>query len=143
MWLQQRRKRHEPGNSSIQLFVLVLAGLLPAVGQTAERDLGADPRVEQVGNDFEALMLGHLYRQMSEAQGFMDEGRDNPFKPSPAEKIFRAMREDEMVKRIAVTRPLGVGDMVVRQLQGRGGVPRGARIERRNEAAPVTAKPGG
>jgi Rod binding domain-containing protein len=56
-------------------------------------------------------------------------GDDNPFAPSNAEKIFRSMREQEMIESLAKTGPLGVKKMVVDRLKGRGGIERGRVVE--------------
>ena len=122
MWQQQRRKRHETGNSSINLL---LALAVMAVGLTAKAGPGASveqAKIEQLGNDFEAMMLQFLFNQLQQNNALMDAGEDSPFAPSPAKQIFRGMRDEEMVKRVAETRPLGFGDTVVRHIRGEGGI---------------------
>ncbi|MBS1985808.1 MAG: rod-binding protein [Bdellovibrionales bacterium] len=110
---------------------------------------------QEAGDEFEALMLQHLYNQMQNAGSFVSEGEDNPFAPSPAEKIFRGMRDEVVMKRLATQRPLGFGDMVTRQLKGQGGIGRAQALARpklppttRQEATAEvpgteTSKPGG
>lgn len=133
---QQRRKRHVTGNSSISLFfqlsalvastVAVAANVAPAPGQ--------DP-VRKVGDDFESMMLDFMFQQLRNSESLA--GPDNPFAPSGGEKIFRAMRDQEMMKAIAGQRPLGVGNMVERQLRGQSGI--GYRPLVRSVQAPKTA----
>lgn len=109
------RKRHATGNSSIQLFSLTLA-FLASFSIHAE-----NPQHRQVGDAFEGMMLNFLYQQMqSNREAWVD--KDGPFAPSNGEKIFRSMQEHQMMQALSKSRPLGVSDLVVRQLEGKGGV---------------------
>jgi Rod binding domain-containing protein len=74
-------------------------------------------------------MLRNLYTQMQTANGIGESDPDSPFAPSNAERIFRSMRDEIVIQSLAKRRPLGVSDMVVRQLQGKGGVRELGRVE--------------
>lgn len=122
---QQRRKRHETGNSSISLLSVLMCalGLIPTLGRgevTAQQPKSEAAQIEQLGDDFEAMMLQLLFKQMQQSSEFANG--DGPFAPSSAEKIFRGMKDEEMVKKIAGGRPLGFGDTVVRHIRGQGGI---------------------
>ncbi|MEO5666536.1 MAG: rod-binding protein [Bdellovibrionota bacterium] len=123
----ERRKRHATGNFSIQPFnrSALLVGLLSTGVLAANNEAG----YRQVGDAYEALMLRNLYTQMQQANSMGDDDPDNQFAPSNAEKIFRGMRDEVMIQSLAKRRPLGVSDMIVRRLQGKGGVREGARVE--------------
>jgi len=128
-YICQRRKRHESGNSSICFLSLVLlfAGFLTATVSRAQepvRRLTQDQQIRQTGDAFEALMLQRLQENMERAQGLMEPGEDNPFAPSAAEKIYRGMMREHVTKDLAKRRPLGIGDMVERQLRGQSGIGR-------------------
>ena len=144
IWLCQRRKRHETGNSSIYFFghffhvpslnrvssglltsILLLAGGFLAPLAWADRALGADEKnakIRQVGDDFEAMMLQRMQESMEKSQGLLQVGDDNPFAPSNAETIYRSMLTQMVTQKLAKERPLGVGNMVERQLRGEGGI---------------------
>jgi Rod binding domain-containing protein len=102
----------ETGNSSIQLIILSVTLCAAAFGAT--------DRVRAVGDNFEALFLQHLYEQMQKSGGLSENDPDNPFSPSHAELVYRSMLNQELMKGVAARRPLGVSDLVVRQLQGQG-----------------------
>lgn len=120
----QRRMRRT-GNPSIHLFLFLALGFVsctPVLAKPAPLS-----KVEQVGNDFEALMLNFYFEQMAKSQGIESDDPNNPFAPSSGEKIFRAMQRESMLKNLATGRPLGYGDLVVRQLKGQSGIPQGIR----------------
>jgi Rod binding domain-containing protein len=79
-------------------------------------------KVEEVANNFEALLLNQLYSQMENAGRWVDVGDDNPFAPTQAQKIFEGFRNQEVLKNLAARRPLGVAVHVERQLTGQNGV---------------------
>jgi hypothetical protein len=119
------RMRHATGNSSIHLFnrSIFVMGLL-SMGVFAN-----EAQYRAVGDAYEALMLRHLYQTMQDANGINQQDPDNMFAPSNGERIFRAMQDELVVQGLAQRRPLGVSDMVVRQLQGKGGVRTNTRVE--------------
>ncbi len=100
--------RRAAGNSSIQLLTLALA-----VAMTPEQQ-----QIRAVGDAFESLMLQRLYDQMKSANQLLNSGDDSPFAPGRGEEIFQGMRDEMMLKATAQRRPLGISDMVVRQLGG-------------------------
>ncbi len=134
-WLQQRRMRHETGNSSINLFVFLALLAVGTVSRAAGRDAVEKAKIEQLGDDFEAMMLQFMFNQLQQNGQFMDTSEDNPFAPSQGEKIFRGMRDEEMIKRLAGSRPLGFGDTVVRHIRGEGGVGKKPLLKRQQAPA--------
>jgi Rod binding domain-containing protein len=121
----ERRMRHATGNFSIQTFN---RGLLIA-SLTSAGALANEAAYREVGDAYEALMLRNLYTQMQTANGIGEADPDSPFAPSNAERIFRSMRDEIVIQSLAKRRPLGVSDMVVRQLQGKSGVSGPGRVE--------------
>jgi Rod binding domain-containing protein len=87
-----------------------------------------DEQIRQVADAYEGLMLQHLQDQMRKSQGLMDAGEDNPFAPSHAEQVYRAMLQEHIAKDMAKRRPLGVGTLVERQLRGQIGIGRRATL---------------
>ena len=124
--LEVRRKRHKSGNSSTQFFSILGLGFLALVGFSpptmASEIQGAKDPIDTVAESFEAMMLQQLYAQMQKSNRVLNVGEDNPFAPSSAELIFREMQDQQMLQGVAQRRPLGVADMVARQLRGTGGV---------------------
>lgn len=125
----QRRKRHESGNSSIQLFLLALVPLfflgagfltMPARAERASQD----EQIRQTGDAFEAMMLTRMQESMEKSQGMLEPGESNPFAPSHAEMIYRGMLREHVMKDMAKRRPLGIGNLVERQLRGQIGIGR-------------------
>jgi Rod binding domain-containing protein len=129
-------------SSSIRFFVYAVLAIACFIALThnasAQKGLPTREQIEaqyeQVGISFEAMMLNNLYKQMRESNELVKMGDDNPFAPSNAEKIFRSMRETEMVDSLAKTGPLGVKKIVVDRLKGRGGIGRGRVVEYNNNA---------
>lgn len=119
-----RRMRSLTKNSSIHLFFLLIVILLAMRGTQvfAANAEGTEAKIQAVGDDFEALMLQRLFGQMRAANQLVNSGDNNPFAPSHAEMIFRGMQEQAMMKQLAARRPLGIGNMVVRQLKGLSGI---------------------
>ena len=111
-WYLSLQKRFKAGNSSIHLFVLLAATVVTP-----------DPRIRQIADGFEAMMLNQLYGQMRKSNQIIGEGDDNPFAPSHAEMIYRSMQEDQMIQQMAPHRPLGLGNLVEKQLTGKSGIP--------------------
>jgi len=122
----ERRMRHATGNFSIQTFNLgaFFAGLLFSGGVLAN-----EAAYRRVGDAYEALMLRNLYTRMQAGSGIGESGANNPFAPSNAEKIFTNMRDEVMIESLAKRRPLGISDMVVKRLQGKGGVRESGRVQ--------------
>ncbi|HVJ66043.1 MAG TPA: rod-binding protein [Bdellovibrionota bacterium] len=124
-------------SSSIRFLIYTLIFLSAmaflSVRSHAARSMPTREQIEaqydQVGTGFEAMMLNNLYSQMRASSELVKMGDDNPFAPSNAEKIFRSMREQEMIESLAKTGPLGVKKMVVDRLKGRGGIEQGRVIE--------------
>lgn len=153
---QQRRMRHETGNLSIRLLLSASTGAalgaapasfaqVPARGSAEEKKA-----LQAVGDDYEAYMLEFLYSKMRDGVDFAGEG--NPFAPSGGEKIFRAMRDEAVMKDVAKRRPLGFGTLITEHLQGRGGIPQRPPVEMRkpsktaagtNPVATASLTPGG
>lgn len=130
-------------SSSIRFFVYAILILSTMIYLASRAEAGPRPaptreqieaQYEAVGNGFESMMLNNLYKQMRESSALVQMGDDNPFAPSNAEKIFRSMREQEMIDSLAKTGPLGVKKMVIDRLKGRGGIARGRVVEYNNNA---------
>lgn len=146
------RKRHATGNFSIQLkfsplnlsLAVSLLGLTLSLfsnslsAQISEqiseqineqgRNESAlieapseNPEYRQVGDAFENMMMQNLYQQMRRSRDVFSD-QQGMFAPSNGEKIFRSMQEQQMMEALSKRRPLGVSDLVVRQLEGKGGV---------------------
>lgn len=125
--LRRMRDRLTKG-SSIHLFLFTMTVILLtslSIKVSAEKPDGAEAKIQEVGDNFEALMLQRLYSQMRASNQVVNAGDNNPFAPSHAELIFRGMQEEMLMKNLANRRPLGMGDLVVRQLKGLSGI--GAR----------------
>ena len=122
----ERRKRHATGNFSIQSFnlIVLLAGLMSA-GLAANEEEAQ----RKLGDAYEAMMLQKMYSQMQAANSINGNDPNGPFAPSNAEKIFQSMRDEIVIQSLAKRRPLGVSDMVVRQLQRKGGVRSAGRVQ--------------
>jgi Rod binding domain-containing protein len=91
----------------------------------------ANPEEEtqrRLGDAYETMMLQKLYDQMRSSSG-IGEVEEGPFAISHAEKIYRGMLDENMIQELAKRRPLGISDMVVRQLQRKGGVRNSGRVE--------------
>lgn len=99
-----------------------------------------EAQYEAVGTGFESMMLNHLYKQMRESNELVKMGDQNPFAPSNAEKIFRSMKDAEMIESLAKTGPLGVKKMVIDRLKGRGGIESGRVVEYNNNGASGPAR---
>ena len=141
----QRRKRHETGNSSIYFLTILAAGLL-ATSTFAQGTPSPEQaaKIRQVGDDFEAMMLQRLQEDMEKSQGLLQVGDDNPFAPSNAEQIYRSMMTQAMMQNLARRRPLGVGNLVERQLRGEGGIGPRALVKSSDgleDGNAITAKP--
>lgn len=123
-------------SSSIRFFIYALIAVIAAEifswsvhAATQPTRQQIEAQYEAVGTSFEALMLNNLYTQMREASEIVKMGDDNPFAPSNAEKMFRSMKDQEMVEKLAKTGPLGVKKMVIDRLKGRGGIEGGRVVE--------------
>jgi len=138
--------RHATGSSSIQFFndqffiiqffsiaLFLLAGMNPSWAQAnqmtvstqAERPFEEQPSMaeqyRQVGDAYESMMVNHFYGQLKSSQGMWVDP-DSPFAPSNGEKIFQSMHDQLVMENVAKRRPFGVSDLVVQQLEGKGGV---------------------
>lgn len=122
--LGERWKRPVFRNSSTQFFRSTrVALLLLVVASVMWAEVSkAKPEHSQVAENFEALMLSHLYSQIENSGRWVDVGDENPFAPTQAQRIFEGFRNQEMLKVLAARRPLGVADMVQRQLSGQNGI---------------------
>ncbi len=124
--LRRMRIQERTENSSIHLFfvfAVVLLTLVPVkvLATNAER---REAQIQQVADDFEGMMLQFMYGQMQRANQEINAGDDNPFAPSNGEKIFRAMQDEIVMRQLAKRRPIGMGDMIARQLKGETGIAR-------------------
>lgn len=129
------RMRYTYGSSSIQLLskVFLAVVIIFSTASNANSDVGqsAEPLVQkqksmkeqyrQVGDAYEAMMVKHLYGQLTSSQSMWID-KDSPFAPSNGEKIFKSMYDQLVMDNVAKRRPLGVSDLVVQQLEGKGGV---------------------
>jgi len=84
---------------------------------------------ERVGEAFESLMLQRLLTQMRTSSQVFSEGEDNPFRASNAERIFQSMQDQEIAKSLARQNPIGIKQIVVRQLTGKSGVSNRVLVE--------------
>lgn len=127
---RESRMRHATGNSSIQSFkspffrwganlLLTLVGLNMGGVLSAGEKTSENKVYRQIGDAYEGLMLRQMYQAMKASTGLSS---DNPFAPSNGEKIFQSMLDDRMLDEMSKNHPLGISDMVVRQLEGKGGV---------------------
>jgi len=122
----ERRMRHATGNFSIQPFNLgVLLAGLTSISSLANQEAA----YRQLGDAYEAMMLRNLYSQMQTANSITANDPDSMFAPSNAEKIFQSMKDEIVIQSLAKRRPLGISDMVVNRLQGKGGVRQAGRVE--------------
>ena len=71
-----------------------------------------DAKLRDATQQFEAFFAGHLLKQMRKGVG---EG-GGLFKPSPGEKMFRDMMDDETARSIGKTRQFGIADLLYDQL---------------------------
>ncbi|MBP7844511.1 MAG: rod-binding protein [Proteobacteria bacterium] len=117
------------GNSSIQslIIILTLGGNLRA--QENPQSLTRQQQYEKIGSAFESIFLQQLYSQMKMSGDSMNESASNLFRKSNAEKIFESMRDQAFLEQVARQNPIGIKDLVVRQLEGKGGVPKGALLQ--------------
>jgi len=70
-------------------------------------------RLRRAAQDFEALFISYLLKVMRESipkSGLLDEGLQG--------EIFKAMFDQEIAKRIARTKGLGIAEVIYRQLSG-------------------------
>lgn len=134
-------------SSSIRFLIysLIVAVIAFLLGQRAQAAKISQPsraqieaQYESVGTGFETMMLSQLYKQMRESSELVKMGDNNPFAPSNAEKIFRSMKEQEMIESLAQSGPLGVKKIVVDRLKGRGGIG-GARVIEYKKKVPQSA----
>lgn len=129
MWTKARYTE----NSSIQpfkLLVLAACGAFATYVPKAQASRIEASEIRRIGDQFEELMLQQMYQQMrSSGEALADHGPDNPFKPSNAEKIFRSMQEQVMMRDLAKRRPLGMGQLVERQLKKQSGIPAAALLK--------------
>jgi len=110
-------------NSSIQLFIFtLLVGFFISPHVVAQGQLSQMQQIEQVGESFEAMYLQRLLQQMRTSNELYADSQDNPFKKSNAERIFQSMLDQDLVKKMASQNPIGIKEMVVRQLTGKSGV---------------------
>lgn len=121
--VQLRRKRQYAGSSSILFFSKVtFLWCLCLNGPWAKAEAPINPELEKqyraIGDSFEAMMLQNFYRQMKNSNRVVGLGDDSPFAPSNGEQIFEAMRDDLVIGKMADQHPLGISDLVVRQLKG-------------------------
>lgn|GEM_PF-1212876 len=153
---RERRMRHATGNSSIHLFyqnngaserpaegprvlsiinLLLLTGSLISGGGLFALDSSFNKApvkqpenkvYRQIGDAYEGLLLKQMYAVMKPPT---DTSPGNIFAPSNGEKIFEGMRDDMMLDAMSKNHLLGISDMVVRQLEGKGGVRTQGRVE--------------
>ena len=71
----------------------------------------ADKELKEACQGFEAMFLDIMYRQMKKTVP-----ESNFFNKSNAMEIWEDMRDSEMMKNVAVSGGLGLGDMLYRQL---------------------------
>lgn len=117
--VRSRWKRRNTGNSSILFFSLfTLLECLTGSTLLVSAQKTMEMQYREVGDAFEAMMLQHFYRQLKESSRTLQVGDENPFAPSNAELIFESMRDDIVIGKMAGSRPLGISDMVVKQLKG-------------------------
>lgn len=74
-------------------------------------------RLEAVAEQFEAMFLRQLLKQMRKASDVL--GADNPMRSRSLDTL-RDMQDDALVDELAVRRQTGIADMIVRQLTGEG-----------------------
>ena len=164
--LELRRKRHKTESLSIQFFdritdyakflmasIAFCAPWAQAVSApTSARNVQQlaqvkkmDP-IEEVGDNFEGLMLQRMYSQMVQSQRVLSQDDGNPFSPSNAEMIYRGMSEEVMLKELAKRRPLGMGKLVTRELRRQSGIPESALLNSKKSAGqmvPMRSNPEG
>ncbi len=134
------RMRHATGSSSIQFFhqffhqfflqfffLAMMALGLPGVAMGMQENhplqdkASMSEQYRQVGDAYESMMMQHFYGQLKGSQDIWTD-KDSPFAPSNGEKIFQSMYDQLIMENVAKRRPLGVSDLVVQQLEGKGGV---------------------
>ena len=71
-----------------------------------------DKELKKACEGFEAMFLNMMYRQM---RATVPE--NSLFGESQGEKIFRDMRDDEMMKQVAAGGGIGIADMMYKQLK--------------------------
>ena len=74
-------------------------------------------RLEAVAEQFEAMFLRQLLKQMRKASDVL--GADNPMRSRSLDTL-RDMQDDALADELAVRRQTGIADMIVRQLTGEG-----------------------
>ncbi len=105
----------------------LLAGTLVVTGSAWGNQQEA---IRRVGDQFEGMMLQHLYSQLKSGnESLMNSNEDSLFRPSNGERIFRAMQDEIVLNQLAKRRPLGMGNLVERQLNKQVGVPASARVK--------------
>jgi hypothetical protein len=116
-------------NSSIHLYIVVLWALLVAPAASAQISVGRSlpqvgdkDQVKKVADNFEAMMLGHMYGEMEKSP--WGEDSQGPFAQSPTEKLYRSWLNSEIMGKMAQSRPLKIGDLVEDQLNGKVGIRR-------------------
>ena len=82
-----------------------------SVQETAEM-AKRDKELKKACEGFEAMFLNMMYRQM---RATVPE--NSLFGESQGEKIFRDMRDDEMMKQVAAGGGIGIADMMYKQLK--------------------------
>jgi hypothetical protein len=120
------RMLHNAGNLSIQLFVLI-AGIFFVTSVQAQSLNSEGPKT--LGEGFEVMMLQNMYAQMRATNDAFSGGEGDYFAPSPAEKIYREMLDQTIVSKTAKHGPLGVGILVDRYLEGKGGIRRQPQVK--------------
>lgn len=126
-WLFRHTMCCKAESSSIQLLIIAtfaVAFFLPysSSAQMQSQLKTRQQQIEGVGEAFEAMYLQRLLQQMRSSNDIIGDSKENPFRKSNAEKIFQSMLDQDLVKNMASQNPIGIKDLVVRQLTGKSGV---------------------
>jgi hypothetical protein len=117
------------GNSSIQSFLLSACALCFTCTSAAQSATSRDAQIQEVGSAFETIFLHQIYNQMKATQEMWNQSEGSHFKKSNGERIFESMRDQVLLEKMSRQNPIGIKDLVVRQLEGKSGVPQGALLQ--------------
>jgi Rod binding domain-containing protein len=86
-------------------------------------------KIQELGAQWESIFLQQMYQQMKATHEGWNQEPNSLFKKSNAEKIFESMRDQKIFEKMGRQNPIGISDLVVRQLEGKSGVPSAALLQ--------------
>jgi flagellar protein FlgJ len=105
-------------------------------GQSKFGQIGSEKKMEKVARDFESVFINKLFESMRKAIPKSD------LFDSSAMDMYQSMTDQEMAKKMAERKGMGIGEMVYKDLSRLNKVSRGESIDSSALKIPITQKTG-